>query len=209
VPNPIIHTLLSRWDRFATAQSRMRHLPPRLLRHMGTEGTILDMGGGDGHLARCLMDARPGIRVTGVDIAPRPAAECHGAVIACDGAHLPFADHTFDLVLLSDVLHHTSDPAVLLREAMRVTRRRVLIKDHYWITRRDRWLLAASDYLGNRVHGVPLPYAFLNPRDWDTLFRQCGARAIIQEQFVYSAVDRCKQVIFVIEAQDAPASETP
>jgi len=176
----------------------MRHLPPRLLAHLGREETILDMGAGDGHLARCLMNARPGLQVTGVDIDPRPGA-CI-PVVAYDGARLPFADHTFDVVLLSDVLHHALDPATLLREALRVTRGRVLIKDHYWRTRRDRWLLTASDYLGNRVYGVPLPYAFLRLEDWDTLFRECGVVATAREYFLFSAVDRCKQVIFVVEA---------
>jgi len=182
----------------------MRYLPPRLLEHLGHEETILDMGAGDGRLARSLMDARPGLQITGVDIGPRPGA-CI-PVVAYDGARLPFADRTFDLVLLSDVLHHALDPTVLLREALRVTRGRVLIKDHYWRTRWDRWLLTASDYLGNRVYGVPLPYAFLRLEDWDILFHECGVVATARVCFLFSAVDRCKQVIFVIEARAAPVS---
>jgi len=184
-----------------------------MLDHLDSEGTILDMGAGDGRLARCLMDARPGLQITGVDIGTRPPDQSHIPVIACDGAHLPFADRSFDLVLLIDVLHHTTNPAALLREAMRVTRGRVLVKDHYWISRWDRWLLAVSDYLGNRVHGVPLPYAFLNLRAWDTLFRRCGAAVLVRERFVFSTLDRCKQVIFVLGIDDPPrpatAKETP
>lgn len=203
--NTSLDALLLRWDRFASARFRMRHLPPRLLARMGAEGAVLDVGAGDGRLARHLMNARPGLRITGVDIGPRDGA--HIPVMAYDGARLPFADESFDLVLLIDVLHHADDPAALLREAMRVSRGRVLIKDHYWITRLDHWLLRASDYLGNRVYGVPLPYAFLRLPEWTTLFARCGAAAVSRDCFVYGTLDRCKQVIFVVEA--APPLKEP
>ena len=32
--------------------------------------------------------------------------------------------------MFTDVLHHTSEPKVLLREAMRVARETILVKDH-------------------------------------------------------------------------------
>jgi len=185
----------------------MRHLPPRLLDHIGHAprgAAILDMGAGDGQLARRLLEVRPDLRITGVDL----GARSDGAipVVACDGARLPFADRTFDLVMLIDVLHHAKDPAPLLREALRATKGRVLIKDHHWVTRLDHWLLSASDYLGNRIHGVPLPYAFLRLGEWARLFQACDAVAVTQDRFVYGGLDRCKQVIFMIEAgQPAPS----
>ncbi len=42
-----------------------------------------------------------------------------------DGLTLPLADHSVDVVLFVDVLHHTADPLILLREAARVARRHV------------------------------------------------------------------------------------
>ena len=47
-----------------------------------------------------------------------------------NGTHLPYEASSVDIVLLVDVLHHTQDPMVMLREARRVARKGILIKDH-------------------------------------------------------------------------------
>ena len=47
-----------------------------------------------------------------------------------DGRTLPFEAAAFDALIIVDVLHHADDPALLLREAARVARRSILIKDH-------------------------------------------------------------------------------
>lgn len=190
-------SLLTRWDRFATPRSRMRHLPPRLLSYLEGCGTILDVGTGDGRLASYLLRNSSAISVTGVDVMRRPDAQI--PVLQYDGVDLPFADRSFDMVCLIDVLHHDEDPERLLREALRVAKRRVLVKDHYWISRLDRLLLTASDYLGNRVHGIPLPYNFLKPEQWDALFGALNVRTVSSERFHYGFWDRTKQVIFLIE----------
>ena len=48
-----------------------------------------------------------------------------------NGLHFPVASASFDVVPVSDVLHHTANPTILLREAFRVATRHVLVKDHY------------------------------------------------------------------------------
>lgn len=193
----LLNALLIRWDRFASARSRLRHLPPRLLAHIGDAETLLDLGAGDGRLAQALMKGRPGLLITGVDVCAR--AEAAIPVLRYDGHRLPFADNSFDLVLLIDILHHTEDPAQVLAEASRVARRALLIKDHYWENRWDHWLLSVSDYLGNRAYEVPLPYAFLRLEEWAHLFRASGLTVISMDRFRFSAIDRCKQVVFLVE----------
>lgn len=188
--------LLRRWDRFASTRSRMRYLPPRLLKHITDHQSVLDIGAGDGRIAQSLMRERPGLSITGVDLGVRAGAAI--PVLAYDGQRLPFADHSFDLVLLIDVLHHTETPEQVLAEACRVARRAILIKDHYWERPWDRWLLALADYLGNKAYDVPLPYAFLRMDEWDRLFRMTGLRVISMERFRFSAIDRCKQVVFLV-----------
>src|SRR5262249_2609525 len=73
--------------------------------------------------------------------------------------------------LFVDVLHHTDDPTILLREAARVARRAILIKDHT----RDGLLagptLRFMDYVGNAHHGVALPYNYWPRRRWHDAFR--------------------------------------
>jgi len=89
---------------------------------------LLDVGCGDGLIAAVLQNRRPDLIISGIDVLPRSHA--HIPVEMFDGSRIPFDDQSFDVVLLSDVLHHTPEPAVLLWEARRVAKHSVLIKDH-------------------------------------------------------------------------------
>lgn len=85
---------------------------------------VLDVGAGDCLLAAALRKLRRS-RVTCVDVEIR--GETDIPVIRFDGLHLPFPDRSFDVVLLSYVLHHLDSPAELLRECARTCRGRVLV----------------------------------------------------------------------------------
>ena len=119
-----------------------------------------------------------------------------------DGLHLPFDTGCFDMVTLIDVLHHTDTPGTLLGEAARVSKGPVLVKDHYWKTRADLWTLRFSDYLGNRGHGVALPYNFQRMEQWDRIFADLSLTAVSTERFHYGAHDLTKQVIFLLTPAD-------
>ena len=136
---------------------------------------VLDIGCGDGIVDRFIMDQRPDVMIEGVDVLVRP--ETFIPVTACDGHELPFTDCSFDTVLLCDVLHHVDSAADLLREATRVARSCVPIKDHL----RQGFVAYATlrfmNYVGNALHGVVLPYNCLTPREWQEHFRQIGLKA--------------------------------
>ena len=121
-------------------------------------------------------------------------------VIQAEGHDLPFANRTFDTVMLVDVLHHDLDPGRILQEAVRVARRHVLIKDHYWNTTWDRALLSVSDYIGNRGHGIPSARTTtLRLEQWKALFDEVPVRVVSSETFHYCSYDRCRQVIFLLD----------
>src|SRR5258708_4583485 len=90
---------------------------------------ILDVGCGDGLISATLQAARPDLTVCGIDVLRRDST--HIPVEMFDGRRIPYDDDSFDIVLFSDVLHHTDDPTVLLCEARRVATCGVLIKDHF------------------------------------------------------------------------------
>ena len=79
---------------------------------------VLDVGCGDGLLARLILQQRPDITLTGIDVLVRDRT--HIPVTPFDGQVIPFPDDSFDVVVFIDVLHHTDDPMVLLRQAARV-----------------------------------------------------------------------------------------
>lgn len=76
---------------------------------------LLDVACGTGLVTRRLAAARPGMRVTGADLAQgmtrMAAARLPGAVIRTDSRRLPFPDHTFDAVTSVWLLHLLDDPA--------------------------------------------------------------------------------------------------
>ena len=79
-----------------------------------------------------------------------------------DGKTIPFEDNSFDLVMFVDVLHHAEDPASLLAEAARVSRKYLLLKDHVRTGLVGKWTLRLMDWFGNAQHNVVLPYNYLS-----------------------------------------------
>lgn len=135
---------------------------------------LLDVGSGDGTIAALVRDRRPGTEVEGVDVLIRPRTLI--PVQAFDGRTLPFSDGEVDVVTLIDVLHHVDDPDELLGECLRVSRHGVIIKDHFRQGPLAHRRLALMDWVGNRGHGVRLPYGYLSPQEWTELYGRLGTR---------------------------------
>ena len=79
---------------------------------------------------------------------------------------------SFDCCMFVDVLHHTQTPLATLRDACRVSGKFLLIKDHFAENSLDHWTLRLMDWVGNRSHGVALPYAYLSRSQWQELQSQ-------------------------------------
>jgi SAM-dependent methyltransferase len=141
---------------------------------------VLDVGCGDGTIGDLIKQMKPTALVRGLEVAPRPSCliECAGF----DGVSIPLSDASVDVCLFVDVLHHTANIAGLLREARRVTRRFVLIKDHLCESKFDRALLSFMDWVGNRAYGISLPYNYQSKAQWDQILSACGLRGVIWNQ---------------------------
>jgi ubiquinone/menaquinone biosynthesis C-methylase UbiE len=103
----------------------------KLVTHMSPAkiaGTVLDIGTGPGQIAMKVAERLPGWLIVAVDRAPNMIRE---ALTARRSATLPFADHSFDLVLCNSVLHHFENPAKVLAEIARVARSdgAILVRD--------------------------------------------------------------------------------
>jgi SAM-dependent methyltransferase len=146
----------------------LSHLAPLLPPH----GTVLDVGAGDGHVARALMDARPDVQIEGIDPLVRPDTQI--PVREFDGTTIPYPDGSYDAVLFVDVLHHATDQMALLGEARRVARQAVIIKDHLCDGFLARPSLRFMDAVGNRRHGVALPYSYWSSGEWQRAFAEVG-----------------------------------
>jgi SAM-dependent methyltransferase len=136
-------------------------LPPKTRR-------LLDVGCGDGSLALAIQKLRPDIEIHGLDVYRRPNTAI--PVTVFDGFSLPFNAKEFDVVMFADVLHHTTDPHLLMREALRVAQCGVAIKDHVQRGFLERKTLTFMDWVGNARHGVALPYNYWSPQQWQSAF---------------------------------------
>lgn len=136
--------------------------------------TLLDVGSGDGKLARSLLQRRPDLTIEGVDVLLRERTAI--PVKSFDGTHLPYTDSTFDAVMLVDVLHHMLEPEALLRESLRVARRWLVVKDHVMRGYAAGLRLRFMDYAGNSDHGVALPYNYISEKQWKELERTLNVR---------------------------------
>ena len=149
-----------------------------LAEHLGgmipPQAKVLDVGCGDGTIDALILDRRPDIEIQGVDVFVRPSTKIKVEVF--DGRRLPAADKSFDTVVFVDVLHHTEDPLVLLREANRVARKTILIKDHTMDGLFAYSTLRFMDWVGNAPHGVVLPYNYWTARQWQSAFDQLGLK---------------------------------
>lgn len=152
---------------------RVRVLAREIAR-LAPAGRLVDVGCGSGDVARAVSTLRPDVRPEGYDVLVRSATAI--PVTAFDGRHLPLADGAADGALLVDVLHHADDPAALLAECARVARV-VVVKDHLMAGRLDERTLAFMDWVGNRPHGVVLPYRYFTAGTWG----ECRARAGLRE----------------------------
>src|SRR6266849_4326501 len=160
------------WHRAFVFQRRTRVLAEMLEEQIPQGASVLDIGCGDGTIGSLIAQLRPDISIRGVEFLVRP--ECKIECRAFDGASLPFPDGVFDVCLFVDVLHHTQDPSILLREAARVSRTFVLLKDHLVENILDDATLRLMDWVGNRPHGVVLTYNYQSRREWEEFFAKCG-----------------------------------
>lgn len=153
----------------------------RLLEHMTADWPrrgqrLLEVGCGTGIFLEVLH--RAGFDVAGLDSAPAmleaargrlgPRAELHLG----RAEHLPFEDKEFDFSVLFTVLEFCADPGLALREAVRVTRKAVLIAflnrfSLHWLT-----TIALSRH-GGRL---------LREARW---FSPWGARRLIRDNLGY------------------------
>jgi ubiquinone/menaquinone biosynthesis C-methylase UbiE len=143
---------------------RVRALVDHAVRLIPPDAHVLDVGSGDGHLAAAVLDRRPDLRIQGLDVLVRPDTAID--VAPFDGRSIPMAAKSVDVVTFFDVLHHASDPKALLREAGRVARSCIVIKDHVCDNALARVILRFMDDVGNKRFGVALPHNYWSARQW-------------------------------------------
>ncbi len=163
---------------------------PRLVDFNSCRGRrVLEIGCGIGtDLARF---AQAGARVTGVDLSEMAielagknltSLGLKGDLRVADGAMLPFADNSFDLVYCHGVLQYASNPLAIVREAHR------MLADEgqavFMVYNRRSWLSWMSRYLKVGLeHGDAPVLRLYTAREFDRMLTTFPTRRIEPERF--------------------------
>ena len=136
---------------------------------------VLDLGAGNGLLAQEIKK-QLNKEVVLVDIVDYNYTDLPLLLYKPEG-RVPLANEEVDTTILYTVLHHASDPEHLLKEATRVTKKRLVIKEAY-IEKDDlRITNSFFDWFYNRVIGdedINVPLNFLKVEEWEKLLKSYG-----------------------------------
>ena len=150
----------------------------QLIAHVGpwlpTDGRLLDLGSGTGHLSARLQ------RKLGVEVIAADVSDMHVVgptpVMIADGV-LPFEGDTFSAALLFFILAYPNDPIGVLAEAARVTRGPIILVQtlysnrvgYAWLRLREFVWTIVAFRVSQAVGYVPLNAAFtMNTRRFYT-----------------------------------------
>jgi len=165
-------SLLDRFHEYGVLPRRAQRLASLLAEMIPHNSSVLDVGSGDGRIDNLLLTQRSDLKLQGVEVSTR--TQTGFPVTYFDGVNLPFEKDSFDVVMFVDVLHHTNDPLVLLREAVRVAREAIVLKDHVLEGMLSSSRLKFMDYVGNARHGVALPFNYWTLKQWSEAEARLG-----------------------------------
>lgn len=185
--------LVQRFRSRRKARTLLRFAPP-----IEPGDSILDLGAGEGYVGEAIATAT-GASVSLMDITDFHRVELPFTLY--DGHTIPMAAGEVDYTVLYFVLHHCENDEAVAREALRVSRKGVLIAESVFRSSLEKKILLALDPLVNRLRSRGQmknqeEHLLVRRRDeWKRLFQSLGAH-IDSESERFSPFHR--KVYFVI-----------
>jgi ubiquinone/menaquinone biosynthesis C-methylase UbiE len=158
---------------------------------------ILDFGCGSGIVAK-EFEKFFSAKVVGVDIKDNRIIKIPFFKIK-DGEKLPFKDNSFDVVLLSYVLHHTLNSEKILQEAKRVGKKIIVFEDlPEGILSKLRCKFHQITFFG----GDRKNYNFKKSKEWEKIFAKLGLEMIVKKPVftTFDFLDPVKKILFVLKS---------
>lgn len=145
----------------------------RIVRHLNTNDSILDIGAGP--CSVCLLLKKRGFNPVALDIKDLSmVSEIKPEIF--DGKNIPFGDKSFDTALILTVLHHTENQEEIIREAQRTAKKIIIIEDVY-SNRFIKYLMFFADSFFN-LEFKGHPHSNRTDQGWKELFSQLNLKII-------------------------------
>lgn len=120
--------LLRRLIHLITEVRAKKYIVKIILTFLKKSDKILDIGSGPCNICRILRER--GYNITPIDVQNLSIVD-NIRPLLYDSVKIPFNDNTFDVALILTVLHHTPDPVLIIKEAVRVSKKIIIIEDIY------------------------------------------------------------------------------
>ncbi|HIJ99934.1 TPA: class I SAM-dependent methyltransferase [archaeon] len=158
--------------------------------------SVLDIGCFDGVLSNYLAEKLE-LSVKGVDINIPKSVLINAKLY--DGKKLPFKSNSFDCAMLIDVLHHSENPLQLLKEARRVSKKTIVLKDIY-SENFFHYLAGILADLSTVFVGMRLPDKYFSKKEWRALIISAGLKiSYIDYSFKINSIDPEKHIIMRLQ----------
>ena len=137
------------------------------------EEIILDVGCGSCNIIEILKERN--YNVVPLDIGDNSIIEGINPVVY-DGEKMPFKENTFDKSMILAVLHHTNQQKILIKEVMRVTKKRIIIIEYVYTNKIDKLVTKFVDSLINlEFNGIQ---SNRTDSEWRNFFNTNGLRIV-------------------------------
>lgn len=161
-------------------KARSLNLRDQITPYLNLDDKIIDIGAGLGMVDYELM--AKGYNVTPVDIMDLSLIETVKPIIY-DGQKLPFKKDSFDTALIITVLHHTTDPVAILREAARVAKKVIVVEEVY-NSATQKYLTFLMDSVVN-LEFFDHPHSNKTHHEWLKIFKSLNLKVVGHSQCNY------------------------
>ena len=167
--------------------------------YLKTGEYVLDIGAGGGWPGE-LMAKEKGVKMQLLDVEDFNRSKL--PLMLYDGEHIPFKNNFFDTSLLLFVLHHCKDPLLVLKEAIRVSRNRIIIHEDTYTSSFGRILASMNDFISNfpflltNPSKMNMPYNYRTVAGWERVFQDLGLHVVSKRVTTHFMT---KHILFVLE----------